>query len=251
MTKASHAAAPQPSSPATGSSAVAETLEQEILSGKLKAGQQLPTEAELGARFKTSRTVIREAVKRLNANGLVRTRRGSGSYVAEVGADHAGDSLRRFAMLAHDAATYEKLMEARLCIETFCARTLAERGTKAQLDAVKAAVQGMRDSVRDLPAFGEHDIAFHVAIVQGAGNDLLAALHSAMRDVMLHFTSATYRLMTDLTIKYKDHEAIYNAIESGDGQLSEALMRAHILGAKRQTQRVLASEIAQPGAKKK
>ncbi len=229
--------------PATGSAAVAETLEHEILSGKLKPGQQLPTEAELGARFKTSRTVIREAVKRLNAKDLVRTRRGSGSYVAQVGTLHAGDSLRRFAMLAHDAATYEKLMEARLCIETFCARTLAERGTKAQIEKVRESVVGMRNSVRDLRTFGQHDIAFHMAIVQGAGNDLLATLHGAMQDVMLHFTSATYRLMTDLTVKYKDHEAIYHAIETGDGKLAEALMRAHILGAKSHTQRVLASDM--------
>jgi len=237
--------------PATGSAAVAEALEREILSGKMKPGEQLPTEAKLGERFKTSRTVIREAVKRLNANGLVRTRRGSGSYVAEVNAGQAGESLRRFAMLAHDAATYEKLMEARLCIETFCARNLAERGTPKQLAMVKDAVDGMRASVLDLRKFGEYDVAFHVAIVQGVGNDLLAALHSAMHDVMLHFTSATYRLLVDLTAKYRDHEAIYHAIEAGDGPLAEALMRSHILGAKSHTQRVLASEVAEHGAMKK
>ena len=152
-------------SPATGSSAVADVLEQEILSGKLKAGQQLPTEAELGARFNTSRTVIREAVKRLNANGLVRTRRGSGSFVAQMDAKKAGESLHRFAQLARDAATYEKLMEARLCIETFCARTLAERGTKAQIAEVRQPVLGMKASVRDLRQFGEHDVAFHAAVV--------------------------------------------------------------------------------------
>lgn len=234
--------------PATGSAAVAEALEREILAGCIKPGEQLPTEAALGARFKTSRTVIREAVKRLNANGLVRTRRGSGSYVAELDAGQAGESLRRFALLAHDIGAYEKLMEARLCIETFCARHLAERGTSQQLASVKAAVDGMRASVLDLRKFGEHDVAFHVAIVHGVGNDLLTALHSAMQGVMLHFTAATYRLLVDLTVKYKDHEAIYNAIEAGDGMLAEALMRAHILGAKSHTQRVLASEIAPPGA---
>lgn len=238
-------------SPATGSSAVADILEQEILSGKLKAGQQLPTEAELGARFNTSRTVIREAVKRLNANGLVRTRRGSGSFVAQMDAHKAGESLHRFALLARDIATYEKLMEARLCIETFCARTLAERGGKAKLQEVKAAAAGMKASVRDLRAFGEHDVAFHAAVVKGVGNDLLSALHGAMHEVMLHFTAATYRLTTDLTLKYKDHEAICDALESGDAPLAEALMRAHILGAKSHTQRVLSSDIAQPGGAKK
>lgn len=240
---------PTTSLPPTGSAAVAEALEREILSGKLKPGEQLPTEARLGARFKTSRTVIREAVKRLNANGLVRTRRGSGSYVAELDAGQAGESLRRFALLAHDIDAYQKLMEARLCIETFCARTLAERGTQTQLARVKDAVDGMRASVLDLRKFGEHDVAFHVAVVEGVGNDLLTALHAAMHGVMLHFTSATYRLLVDLTAKYKDHEAIYHAIETGNGPLAEALMRAHILGAKSHTQRVLASDMAEPKQK--
>jgi DNA-binding FadR family transcriptional regulator len=224
---------------------VASRLEQEIREGLLGPGERLPTEAQLCARFGASRPSIREALGSLKGRGLVRSRRGSGTYVAEAVAEQVGDSLGWHAALRRDEQSFFELFDLRFLIESDCVRRLAEARPEAALAVLTARLAEMEASLADLPACAAADLGFHLAIVEGAGNRLFAEIMRGLYGHLgLRFARGTY---TDIPLARKnlrEHRRIEAAVREGDAERAVRELRAHL----EESRRHFAAMLAEPTA---
>lgn len=209
------------------SGALVQALEGEIRRGRFASGDRLPSEAELGAEFGVSRTVVREALGALKARGMLVSRRGSGTYVAEP--DHASirSSIAWFAEMERDAGRFLEMMDLRLQIETFCARRLADSG--GGLQEVRQRLKEMESAGADLGKFADADIAFHLALIEASGHRLFVEVAGAVLPVLgKRFARTTHRDVRTARRVLREHRAIFKALRSGDADTAEAAMRSHL-----------------------
>jgi DNA-binding FadR family transcriptional regulator len=146
---------------------VVERIAGEIRSGALRAGDRLPTEQEMVAAFGVSRTVVREALAALKADGLVMTRQGSGAYVANV------TDLKPFRLRDDQIGAVENIadvLELRLAVEVEATSLAASRATPTALRRIALAHGRFTKAVERGEEAVEDDIAFHGAIAAATGN---------------------------------------------------------------------------------
>ncbi|MGD9867805.1 MAG: FadR/GntR family transcriptional regulator [Hyphomicrobiales bacterium] len=201
----------------------------QIVSGRLKEGERLPTEKEICSMFGVSRPVVRDALLRLRADGLLQARQGSGTYVMRRPADR----LKQFASTA-ELAVFLRCLEARLPLEAACAKLAAERRSPAQLARIRAAHDQLR---RDIDGSGHitprSDLAFHAAIAEATGNEffsgLLEHIHETVRGFMtlslsLTRTSSKERVQQVLN----EHTYILEAVQAQEPEEASTAMAFHI-----------------------
>ncbi len=199
-----------------------------ITNGDYPANARLPSEKALADEFGVSRPVLRAALERLRAQGLVHSRQGAGSFVREVRTVPLG-----FARV-ETIADIQRCYEFRVCIETMAARLAAVRRDAAALDEIGTALSLMEGATDSQTHREDADFAFHLAIAKAANNQYFEASMRALREhiyvgMKLHGQS----LMTDgakaLKNVFGEHSAIFAAIRDGDGDTAERLMRAHLV----------------------
>ena len=142
-------------------------LANDIRSGRLALGARLPTEQALTTALGVSRTVVREAVAALRADGLVVTRRGSGAYVADPAAGPFRIAAPKAAAALHDVL---EVMELRLAVEVEAAALAAERANRRQIGAIRAAWRAIDRALQGGEGAVAEDFAFHRAIAEATGN---------------------------------------------------------------------------------
>src|SRR5688572_11223494 len=148
-------------------------LKKEIGAGRLAPGTRLPTEQELMAAMGVSRTVVREAVAALRADGLVTTRQGSGAYVA------ADVSRVPFRIDPEGLSSIEdvlEVMELRLAVEVEAAARAAERSTPRGLVPIGRTLRAIEAAIRKGEGAVSEDFAFHLAIAEASGNTRFAEI---------------------------------------------------------------------------
>jgi len=203
-------------------------LEQAILGGRLQVTQQLPTEAELGESFGVSRTVVREALQRLEAQGLVESRIGSGSFVTPYGLNQVQTALERFAAMNPQREMFLNLLDLRRLIEAETAARLAANHTPESLMAVERTIEQMRVAGTDRESFAQADLEFHLTIARGAGNPFFAAILEPLKNITRAFGLATYENDALLERVREDHRQIHAAIATGDPTTARGRMCAHV-----------------------
>src|SRR5436190_21929520 len=142
-------------------------LAEQIKSGRLSPGERLPTEQELTRAARVSRTVVREAVAALRAEGLVITRQGVGAFVS------ASPQQAPFRIDPERLQSLDEVlnvMELRLGVEIESAGIAAERATKTEVRAIQAALDAMARAVAADRSAVDEDLAFHRAIAEATGN---------------------------------------------------------------------------------
>jgi DNA-binding FadR family transcriptional regulator len=142
-------------------------FEARIVSGEMPAGSRFPSQKEIAESEKVSRTVVREAVARLEAHGFAVSRRGSGVYVPETVRYRAFQVTRDELSELSDVV---KLLEMRLAIETEMAALAASRRTTADIAAMRAALRRMAEVSEDSAASAEADSEFHMTIAKATQN---------------------------------------------------------------------------------
>ncbi len=170
---------------------IADSLRAAIMDGRLKVDERLPTEEELAQRFKVSRPTVREALKRLAAQHLIRSRRGptGGNFVASPAPEDAARSLANATtlMVAVGDIGLDDMATARLELEGICCRLAAARDD-AELAAPLATMRNelARQSEAALTdeEFCASDVRFHRAFVDAAGNALLSYLMHAVVEAL-------------------------------------------------------------------
>lgn len=208
-------------------------LLEQIMDGALVRGQKLPTESALSAAFGASRPVVREALMRLQADGLVESRRGSGTYLART----PSPDVSRF-VEPSDFSAYLRTFEVRMALEGETASLAAQRRTDNYLLQLRSAMDAFAGAVGSGKPARHLDISFHLAVAAATGNDLfvqqLEALTSEIEGLMnvsLGLTSLGSAERRDAVIQ--EHRQIVEAIEMGDAMLAAVYMRFHLSQARR------------------
>jgi len=225
---------------------IAERIAEHIASARLMPGAKLPTEQEMVAAMGVSRTVVREALAALRADGLVVTRQGAGAFVAP-------DADRRPFRLALDGlpsiAAVLEIMELRASVEVEAAGLAASRGSAAARRRVRHALAAIDAAlVRGEPAI-EEDFSFHRAIAEATGNPQFPHFLEYLGRFIIPRQSirvAAHRpegQRAYLETFQREHVAIGDAISAGDAAAAREAMRQH-LGNSQARYRRLAAEAA-------
>jgi len=208
---------------------IARALGDAILGGTLAADTRLPSEAELAVRFGVSRPTVREALKRLAARNLIRTRRGAtgGAFVNRMSFEQARADLvtTETLLLSMNAVDFETACEARFALERSCLPLACTRRTPAHLARMRDEIARQSGDSLDDAGFCESDVAFHCTLVDSAGNPVLgyhlAAAVEAMQPLMNMLTFsrrsrgrivALHLLLTD-AIEARAPDAAAGALE--------------------------------------
>lgn len=211
---------------------VADQLKGQIISGALASGSRLPNETELAGMFAVSRSTVREALRLLASQNLIDTTRGAtgGSFVAVPDASTVAQDLGGTLGLLVNAEnlTVAHLLEARLILEPVAARLAADHRDEAMLTELRRTAESTPD--RD-PARGfEVRWDFHSTLVAATGNPLLRVMCQPMNEVLhsrLHRDRIGRESWDGID---EEHVQIHRAVEGGDGEKAERLMRDHLHG---------------------
>ncbi len=210
---------------------IARCLSEKIGAGTLAPGDRLPTEAALADSFGVSRSVVREAISRLRHDGLIKTRQGSGSFVA---AESCPRSFRIDPDRLIEGDDLRQLFELRLHVEMGAAALAARRRTRAQMARIRKALSAMSRAVETDADGVPADTEFHHAVAEAANNpyyrDFMVFLADRMRQSIAVARSNTARLRVSPRVQ-KEHEAISAAIEAANVEAASEAVRTHLVNA--------------------
>ncbi len=219
-----------PQSTADLSAQIAQAIRDAIISGRLIVDERLPSESELADQFKVSRPTVREALKRLAAQSLIRTQRGAsgGAFVNRLSFEDAYSQqvTTSTLLLSMNAVSFDTACEARYALERACAALSAQRRTADQLATMRAEIFRQAQPGLTDEAFCASDVAFHRALVDGAGNPVLsyqlAGAVEAMQPLM-NMITFTARSREEIIALHSD---ITDALEARDaGSVDAALIK--------------------------
>ena len=215
-----------------------DALSDRIRDGRLKIGDKLPSEAAIEQQFGVSRTVVREAISRMQAAGLVVTRHGIGTFILDT--DHSPT----FKLTQEDFATLKDViavLELRIGIEVEAAALAAMRRTPKDLKEIERslkAIQAAIDAGQDAVAA---DFQFHLNIVRASQNPHYADLMASLGPSIIPRARLEKRPLKPATTTNQEsylrkvnleHESILNAIRNQDPESARAAMRTHLSNSK-------------------
>jgi DNA-binding FadR family transcriptional regulator len=208
-----------------------EQLADEIKNGRLAAGARLPTEAELTRAARVSRTVVREAVAALRAEGLVVTRQGVGAFVS---AEPQRAPFRIDPERLQSLDEVLNVMELRLGVEVESAGLAAERASKAQVRAILHALNAIEEASAAGRSAIDEDLAFHHAIAEATGNPEFARFlqfigrHLIPRRTVSGLPERMGGQRAYLALIQEEHRRIFDAIRGGAQAAAREAMRRHL-----------------------
>lgn len=222
---------PRPAPREKLSTRVSSALRSRLLAGDVAPGQKLPSEAQLTAQFGVSRTVVREAIAALAADGLVESRQGAGVFVV----NHPSSTFGSLAAeMGNKVSTALNVLEVRLAIEVESAALAAERRNLSQQARIEEAFFEFEQLLRQGEATGPADFAFHRAIAEATSNPFYVEMLEALgeRAIPCDVTSPwTTELIQSFDYQrglQVEHKAILDAIIAGDADAARAAMRQHL-----------------------
>ncbi len=212
------------------SDVLAERLKQEILGDGYNLGATLPTERELVSTTGLSRGSVREALRILEAQGLVHTRAGryGGTTVSKPTTDHLANHINLYAK--GRSITLSALVEVRLALEPMVAALAAERRTENDLSNLRAIAERIEWAAdNDLSAFLEENVNWHDAIAAASHNDLLHALATSVSGLMFEASQIKEFASAEVRQRVRHaHARILEAIEAGDADLARRRVKRDV-----------------------
>jgi GntR family transcriptional repressor for pyruvate dehydrogenase complex len=215
---------------------VARQIEQLVRSGNLKAGDRLPPEPDLAQMLRVSRGSLREALKGLMSLGLIKSRAGDGTYI-QSSLNRALNQHFQW-MILLDEVKHLEIYELRKIIEPDAAALAAKRATRADIERLEAALDGLAEGRGNPEVFHAFDIQFHDAFAQASGN---VAIQTTMR--MLYHATSEARMVVlpfidDWDRHWRRHERVFACIRDHkpalarkavleDLHYAESLLREH------------------------
>lgn len=213
---------------------MADAIRRKIYDGQLRPGDRLPTESELGQSARVSRTVVREAVAALKAEGLVETRQGAGAFVKGMTSKIVMPSMI-------EGATIEDIihmLELRLAVEVEAAALAARRRTDADLAAMAAAIDDFLAARKRRGDALDADLRFHMALADATKNPRFPQFLKTLGELALprrHLPEAIRGdayLGTQIDLAAREHQAIFEAIQAKDTANAAIAMRVHLGGSR-------------------
>jgi len=222
---------------------IAERLFEEIIAGHLTPKEPLPAEGELAATHGVSRLTIREAIRILRTQNVVRIRRGRGT---EVNPPEQWTSLEAIVRASagptgQGGLVPERLLEARRMIEIGAVQLAAERRTDADLADLAERLEGMKaaSTDHDVARFVDNDISFHDVIMRASGNVFVPLLFGTFGPLLIEARRQTSAVPEIQKNAIEQHGNIIRALTTGDPEEARLAMEEHML----QTQRDLRQHV--------
>ncbi|MDQ1112150.1 DNA-binding FadR family transcriptional regulator [Microbacterium testaceum] len=225
---------------------VVDGLFDDIVARRLVADQVLPSEPELGERFDVSRVTVREAIKTLQARGVVRVESGRGSFVQPLARWTSLSAVLAATSATGDASAAEQLIELRRIFETGAAALAAERARPDEVEAIAADLAAMRDAheADDLASFVAADLSFHDRILAASRNPFLTVMFAPLTEVLSERRAQTSAVRVIQHNAIAEHEHVLEALRDADAEGARRAMdqhmqqtlddlRTHVLGAGR------------------
>jgi GntR family transcriptional repressor for pyruvate dehydrogenase complex len=206
---------------------IVQQIEESILSGALKPGDQLPAERELAQRFGVSRTAVREAVKCLREKGLLEAFSGKGTFVTNSTSQAIRQSLDLMTRICQPEGLAH-LVELRQILEPEIAALAATRMDNQLLATMREAVATMDASLQDPDTYIEADLDFHLALAEAAGNPLVLSLLDSIVGLLREQRLRIFRVERGPEHGQFHHKRILEAIERRSPEAARELMRAHL-----------------------
>jgi DNA-binding FadR family transcriptional regulator len=213
------------------STLVASSISREIAQGRLKPGDQLPTEQALATTFGVSRNVVREAIARLRSEGRIWSQQGRGAFVADT-ANNTVLTIDHDVLQHHNA--FRSLFELRGILEVEAAALAAKRRTADDIAAMKRALDMMTAAPYGSVMWLKTDLEFHRTVAAATGNpymvQFLTFVSERVRDSIL--AAGNQQRSDDMaSITLGEHRRILTAIEAGDPEAAQRAMHDHLAGA--------------------
>ena len=207
-------------------SQVEEKIRELIESKKYTEGMKLPTENELCQSMKVGRGTVREALRLLQAKGLVEIKPGRGAFVAE---DKTVDT-NPVVWLVQNERELRNAIEVRNALEPCAARKMAETASEASMNQLKKIHSDFLSAVKNgnSEQIAALDEQFHGLIVKESGNQLLHEINVHVLQGMHTFRNKTFTVPENVRNAVEPHTRILNAITGRDGNAAEREMRKHL-----------------------
>ena len=205
---------------------IVQQMEESILKGQLKTGDQLPAERDLAHRFGVSRTAVREAIRALREKGLVEAYTGRGTFVT-YGTSHAVRQSLDLLMRIGRQEGVTHLAELRQIVEPEIAALAASRIEEQLLATMRDAVATMDNNLGDPDAYVEADLDFHLALAEAVGNPLVLSLLDSIVGLLREQRGRIFSVDGGPGRGQFHHKRILQAVERRDPDAAREAMRAH------------------------
>ena len=216
-------AAPEPAQDPRGASALQAALERDLLAGRWRPGEKLPTERELGLRYGMARNTVRRALDTLQAQGLIERHVGRGTFRSATAPPPAAED---------DTLSPSEVVECRLLLEPEMISLAVARATPADIARMAECLRGT-DDAPDLLAFEHWDAALHDAFARATHNGAVIAMSRSLARVRERTDWGQLKARGNTAerraILQQQHHAMVEAVRRRDRAEARRVMRDHIL----------------------
>ena len=212
------------------SSAIVDQIRAAIVSGRVKQGERLPPERELAAQFGVSRVTVRDALRALEATGLVEIRVGArgGAFVSAPTGSHVGQAMSD--MMRMSAVSAEDVVEARLVVELGTVTLACARATEEDLETLRALDGRARRELEAKTYTRALSWEFHAVLGRAAHNHAIDGLTQSFRDSLsMHPVRVREPRAKSFADTVEEHGRILRAVERRDGATARREMANHLL----------------------
>jgi GntR family transcriptional repressor for pyruvate dehydrogenase complex len=189
-----------------------ERIKSALIRGDLKPGDYLPSETELTQSLGIGKSSVREAIKMLQAIGIVEVKRGQGTVIRREPGAPLVDPMA-FGMILARGMTRD-VLEFRLMFEPAYTLQAMERATPEDHQRIQASIDAMEEAIRTGEQTSRHDIAFHRAILHSTHNPMTIRVGETLLQLIEAALETSMRSLPETALK--DHKAIYKAFKAGD-----------------------------------
>lgn len=211
---------------------VVDYIQSKIREGDLTPGDKLPSEQVLSEELQISRASLREALQKLEVAGVIDIKHGKGSFISSNPSVKALKNLIPPLLLSINQGVI-KLLEARRFVEIGTARLAAENAAQKHKEELKKCIKKMEQAIEgeNTEDFQQADLDFHLTVAESSGNEVLARLLDALRNLMVEQLNVILQVPGRMESSLKYHRKVYEAIVNGDGEKAGKVIDSHISNA--------------------
>ncbi len=203
-------------------------LRDMIHNGELSPGDRLPPERDLAKLLGVSRPTLRAGIRSLATVGILQSRQGAGTFVAQRDESPTLDSSPLRMLSALHGFTSDEMFEARLALEMSVAALAAERATSEQMTLMAEEITGMYASLGEPEQYLVHDMKFHQTIAAASNNRILTSLMNMVATILFDSRSKTVHRALDLKQSAEQHHNIYRAMRERNPESARRAMYEHL-----------------------
>lgn len=226
---------------------VMNNLQQLILERGYQPGDKMPTEKEACEMFHVGRSTVREAYRMMQIMGILESRQGSGSVVANKMSKSMQESA--ISWFKENGADITDYMEVRLALEPMETRLAAKRATDAEIERIAGIHRLFCQSVEENDAIkmSKYDEAFHLSIAEASHNWLFVKMEKILADCIAEYRVRSFSIQDNVTHAVIPHQTILDALCLRDPEKGEAAVRQHLNISLSDMRQIIGSPRAEPG----